>query len=132
MMAVNGTAETFGFENVPKHFPQHWATLDHGQTAREGILTTNYFFVADNVAVSYTHLDVYKRQVGLCNIIYGNLKKIYSHVQKKLQKIGSFTHANFPVIILLLMQKKCYSITGHSTCFWAIVMLCANVILNMH
>ena len=39
MMAVDGTAETSGFaENV-----------DHGQTAREGILTTNYFFVADNV-----------------------------------------------------------------------------------
>ena len=31
--------------------------LDHGQTAREGILTKNDFFVADNVVpVSYTHL----------------------------------------------------------------------------
>ena len=42
-------------------------TLDYGQTAREGILTTNYYFVADNVVpVSYTHLDVYKRQALSC------------------------------------------------------------------
>ena len=79
-------------------------TLGRGKTAREGILTTNYFFVADNVGhiknyplplklsfsfieyyplhlqlpflfidisstflpVSYTHLDVYKRQVCVC------------------------------------------------------------------
>ena len=94
----DGTAETSGF-----------AALDHDQTAWEGILTTNYFFVADNIVhiykiipspfnynfqlqkitldkktlqvnypftltdlhqkqqvastpVSYTHLDVYKRQ----------------------------------------------------------------------
>ena len=51
-------------------------TLDYGQTAREGILTTNYYYVADNVVhkiipspstitVSYTHLDVYKRQIRL-------------------------------------------------------------------
>ena len=41
-------------------------TMDYGQTVREGILTINYFFVADNVVpVSYTHLDVYKRQACL-------------------------------------------------------------------
>ena len=39
MMTVDSTAETFGFvENIGPR-----------QTAREGILTTNYFFVADNV-----------------------------------------------------------------------------------
>ena len=39
MMAVDGTAETSGFaENIGL-----------GQTAREGILTTNYNFVTDNV-----------------------------------------------------------------------------------
>ena len=43
-MAVNATDETSGFvENIGPC-----------QTSREGILTTNYFFVADK--------DVYKRQ----------------------------------------------------------------------
>ena len=36
---VDSTAETSGFAEK----------LGHGQTAREGILRTNYFFVADNV-----------------------------------------------------------------------------------
>ena len=39
MMAVDGTAETSGFAEK----------FDYGQTAREAILTTNYYFVADNV-----------------------------------------------------------------------------------
>ena len=39
MMAVDGTAETSGFaENIGPR-----------QTAQEGILTTNYFIVADSV-----------------------------------------------------------------------------------
>ena len=41
-MAVDGTAETSGIYIKPN-------TLDYFQTAREGILTKNYFFIADNV-----------------------------------------------------------------------------------
>ena len=64
MMTVDITAETFGFvENIGAR-----------QTAREGILTTNYFFVA----VSYTHLHKMYKTLMLCilNIISLNIKQV--------------------------------------------------------
>ena len=52
-MAVDGTAEKSGFtDNIGLRLNSPGSNFNK-----------NYFFVADNVVpVSYTHLDVYKRQ----------------------------------------------------------------------